>query len=103
MKGFKHRNVGYILKLNDDCYYVGISTKGLSRIKAHFDGKGSAWTKLHSPTNLIKFEHMSPDKFKNWEKQTTLDMMRAHGWRCVRGYCWTARNLRKPPYGIPWN
>lgn len=44
----------YILALENNCFYVGRSTNVKQRIKDHFSGKGSAWTKLHKPIGVVK-------------------------------------------------
>ena len=44
----------YVLKLEQDKYYVGWSGRDdLSRIEEHFAGKGSSWTKRYKPVRLI--------------------------------------------------
>ena len=44
----KNKNIKkvYVLKLEDDRYYVGESISPDTRIQNHFKGKGSAWTRL---------------------------------------------------------
>lgn len=44
----------YILALKDSCFYVGRSMNASQRIKKHFAGMGSAWTKLHKPIGVLK-------------------------------------------------
>ena len=39
----------YVLKLKDDCWYVGISKDPINRIGQHQGGTGSAWCKKHKP------------------------------------------------------
>jgi predicted GIY-YIG superfamily endonuclease len=42
----------YILKLRGGNYYVGKSADPEQRIQQHFDGIGSAWTKLNKPLKV---------------------------------------------------
>ncbi len=54
MKGYM-----YILRCNDDTYYVG-STKYLEeRVKQHQSCQGSIYTQLRLPVELIYFEEYS--------------------------------------------
>ena len=39
----------YVLKLEDECWYVGISKDPVYRISQHCGGTGSAWCKKHKP------------------------------------------------------
>ena len=39
----------YTLKLANDKYYVGKSRNIVARMKRHFSGNGSEWTKKHKP------------------------------------------------------
>ncbi len=44
----------YILKLENDKYYVGKTTDDKKRIQTHFYSYGSQWTKLHKPISVAK-------------------------------------------------
>ena len=48
----------YILELENNKYYIGKSKKENvdNRIKQHFDGRGSEWTKIHKPIKSTKVE-----------------------------------------------
>lgn len=39
----------YILKLEQNKYYIGRSDKPKERIQSHIDGEGSEWTKTYKP------------------------------------------------------
>ena len=89
------RGVGiflYVLKLEDSKLYVGQSIDPEKRIKAHFKGKGSAWTKLHPPVEIVK---QWESKFTDWkeaemeENRITLTLMQKFGWQNVRGGFWS--------------
>ncbi|WP_398498826.1 GIY-YIG nuclease family protein [Variovorax sp.] len=83
----------YVLELEHGCYYVGQSIDPEKRIKAHFDGEGSAWTRAHRP---VAVQSRRPAQSRNWkdaeeiENQLTLMMMRTHGWQRVRGGYWAS-------------
>ncbi|WP_422460946.1 hypothetical protein [Endozoicomonas sp. ALB115] len=85
----------YILKLEGGRYYVGQcgSNRVEPAIKSHFNGKGSPWTQKNKPVGVV--DRFFGDKEKL--KQTTLEYMRKFGWENVRGYAWTAWNLKYPP------
>jgi predicted GIY-YIG superfamily endonuclease len=44
----------YVLKLEDDCMYVGITLNFNQRLAQHFSGQGSKWTKLHKPVSVLE-------------------------------------------------
>src|SRR4029077_15764978 len=72
----------YILSLKDKCWYVGYTSNFTQRMKAHFDGKGSKWTKLHAP---IAVEARYDDVIEEAEDMYTKKYMRKYGIPFVRG------------------
>jgi len=51
----------YILKLENDKWYIGKSDNPQQRYLCHLNGAGSAWTSRHKPIELFKvFENLSP-------------------------------------------
>lgn len=88
---------GYILQLDNGKYYVGTCNDIKHRIKKHIHGQGSAWTKKHKYKSTCLEVDIDDDCALEWEKQTTLQMMRYFGWENVRGYAWTSCNLTHPP------
>jgi predicted GIY-YIG superfamily endonuclease len=70
----------YILELKDDKYYVGLTSDMSHRYKSHCRGRGSSWTKEHSPIKIISIEE--GDKYL--ERKITLEMMKKYGWENVR-------------------
>jgi predicted GIY-YIG superfamily endonuclease len=44
----------YALKLAGGKYYIGKSDNIEQRIKSHFSGAGSAWTREHAPVKVIE-------------------------------------------------
>lgn len=51
----------YVLKLENDCYYVGISSCIRNRIKQHFYGHGSRWTQINKPISIENIYNSSQD------------------------------------------
>jgi predicted GIY-YIG superfamily endonuclease len=76
----------YVLKLEDDKYYVGKTTNLVKRIKEHASGDGSEWTWTYRPVKVL--EHR-PVKDAYDETNTTKDLMKKYGVENVRGgaYC----------------
>ena len=44
----------YILKLEQDKYYIGKTTDPERRLGEHLSGAGAAWTKLYKPIERIE-------------------------------------------------
>ena len=83
----------YVLELENNKFYVGLSENVNNRLANHFNGGASVWTKLHKPIKLV--ECVIGDSLL--EKSKTLEYMSKFGWQNVRGYCWSMTNLQKPP------
>lgn len=76
----------YVLALEHGKYYVGSTNNPEYRIKQHFDGYGSEWTKIHHPRKVLKrLDNLD----KSDEEKITLDFMIQYGIENVRGgsYC----------------
>lgn len=75
----------YVLALENDKYYVGISDVHQSRIMSHFTNNGSAWTRKYRPEGVIKV--IKGDVFD--EDKVTKQFMHQYGVDNVRGgsYC----------------
>lgn len=72
----------YILALEHNKYYVGRTIDVEQRWQQHAQGKGSAWTRLHSPLRIERvIESDSPFD----EDRFTKEYMAAHGVDAVRG------------------
>ena len=72
----------YVLELEHGKYYVG-KTKNLdSRIRQHFNGNGSWWTKYNKPIKVIK-TYTNTEKFD--EEKITYQYMDLYGIDNVRG------------------
>ena len=70
-----HNGHVYILKLSEDKYYVGWSSRIGIRIEQHFRNKGSPWTKKYKPLELIYIKKGN----KNWEREMIKEMSRKYG------------------------
>jgi hypothetical protein len=89
------RCCGYILQLEDDCYYVGITLNLNTRLSQHFDQIGGAnWTSMHKPIRLL---HVEYDVDTDWENMTTLTLMSVHGIDKVRGGAWCKEHVYRNP------
>jgi hypothetical protein len=64
-----------------------------SRHPKQNNGKGCEWTRLHKPIKiLIYIKTLNIDH----QKELTLETMRKYGRENVRGYLWTAIEIKKP-------
>lgn len=78
----------YVLKLEHNCFYIGMTLrKNINkRFQEHFEGKGSEWTKLHKPLEILEIYYHSDE----WdENKITKKYMDLYGIDKVRGgsYC----------------
>lgn len=76
----------YVLKLQNNKYYVGTTSNLDKRVSDHFNGKGSEFTKKYSPISLVDSVE-NPDEFV--ENDFTKKYMKKYGIDNVRGgsYC----------------
>lgn len=74
----------YALECEDDNFYVGYTLYPKTRLKEHFDGGGSKWTKQYAPKNILNFI----DGDIVVEDLVTLIYMRDFGIDNVRGGHW---------------
>ena len=72
----------YVLKLEDNKYYVGKTTNPAFRIENHFSKNGSAWTRKYKP---LKIEALIPDCDDYDEDKYTIKYMAKYGVDNVRG------------------
>ena len=85
----------YVLRLKDDCYYVGKSACLFRRLNQHFQGEGAAWTKVHPPVTVMQV--FRSERAVRDERATTLHLMSVHGWEHVRGGPWTCVKMQRAP------
>lgn len=74
-------NLVYILKCEDECFYVGITSNLNLRLAQHFSGNGSQWTKRHKPIEIIKVVVGNLET----ENQIALEYINQYGYDRVRG------------------
>jgi len=76
----------YVLKLENENWYVGITYNLNLRMAQHWSGNGAKWTKLHKPISIEKVIYPASTEIEN---QTTLELMEQYGKEKVRGgnYC----------------
>jgi predicted GIY-YIG superfamily endonuclease len=86
MKSVLVHPIVYVLKLEDDCWYVGITLDLNKRMGQHFMGEGSKWTKLHKPIGVDKIIY--PALVDTLENDTTKEYMEKYGKDKVRGGSW---------------
>lgn len=80
----------YILKLKNDKWYVGITSKTPeARFREHQLGiRGAYWTKAHKPIEIEKFEDLgivSKEHAETYENKITRQLMKEKGLNNVRG------------------
>ena len=76
----------YVLQLENDNYYVGITNNLSDRLKQHFNNSGSKWTQLHKPLSVV---YLRSNVSSAMENQVTSEYKRKFGTAHVRGglYC----------------
>ena len=72
----------YIIKLQQNKWYIGKTTNPNYRLEEHFDGDGSVWTTKYPP---IQLEGLIPDCDDFDEDKYTLKYMSKYGIANVRG------------------
>ena len=75
----------YILKLENDKYYVGITDDLSRRLNQHFGNRGFNWTKLHKPLSMVHLRSSVPLKMEN---DVSTEYKTIHGSENVRGGSW---------------
>ena len=66
----------YVLELEDDCVYVGTTADLEERKRAHWNGTGSNWTKLHKPLRVL---YTLEAKSLSSEQETLYEEIRKRG------------------------
>lgn len=89
----------YVLKLEDDCWYIGMSRNVDRRYKAHLKGK-TLWTGLHKPIEIHEVRETgvsSDSEAGQMEDQLTIEYARQYGTDKVRGGGYCQRKPKWPP------
>ena len=75
----------YLLKLDQNKYYVGITPDFTKRFEKHKNGEGSYWTKKYKVIEILSFKNV-PEKYASSEETIlTCEMMLIHGINNIRG------------------
>lgn len=77
----------YVLELEDDCFYVGITFNLNLRIAQHLSGTGAGWTKMHRPVKIVEVFHDGCTR--QMEDEITKRYVDIYGAENVRGGSWT--------------
>jgi predicted GIY-YIG superfamily endonuclease len=83
----------YVLRLLAGKFYVGVSKNPTQRIKQHFAGKGSGWTRTHSPLS-VEAVYNNVDVFE--EDMITKKLMAEKGIENVRGGFYVRNEIPEP-------
>lgn len=89
----------YILKLENNKFYVGQTIDIENRFKCHLKGlQSSEWTRLHKPLEINWFKKTNTFEMKDaivFENMTTLWCMKKYGYKNVRGGDFCTLNLNR--------
>ena len=78
----------YVLKLSDDCWYIGLTRDILRRTDQHFSGEGALFTKAHPPIKVVRKEELPFTKLHDVipiETAVTMEYIKKYGSDKVRG------------------
>lgn len=75
----------YVLILEDECWYVGITFNLNMRLGQHWAGNGAKWTRLHKPISLAEVIYPATREMEN---QVTLRYIELYGKEKVKGGSW---------------
>lgn len=81
----------FVLLLEGDRYFVGYSSNPVARIRRHFAGKGSEWTAMHKPVEVLSVRSLgmiAESEAARFAAKATVSLMRRVGWQHVRGGPW---------------
>ena len=87
-------DVLYVLRLQNEKWYIGRSSNLERRFTQHMDGTGAKWTVLHVPINIHESRPLVSDED---EDLFTLEYMKQYGIYNVRGGSFCAVEFR------PWH
>ena len=84
----------YVLRLEQNKWYVGFSDDVNRRVQKHVRSGGSSWTRLYP---VIEVYSVVPGAGTDYERLVTLSLMKQCGWENVRGAGWCSAYLAYPP------
>ncbi|MCE6984980.1 hypothetical protein EI534_48045, partial [Pseudomonas frederiksbergensis] len=76
----------YVLESANSKFYVGQAVDPDRRIRKHFNGTGSQWTRLHPPMKILSCESLGVVDYRSAEhaeNDLVLSLMRTHGFKNV--------------------
>jgi len=85
----------YILLLENNKYYIGITLNLNQRLAQHFTGEGSQFTKKYKPLEVHKIIYNN-DINESYENKITLEYMHKYGYENCRGGSWCSLKINKP-------
>ena len=80
----------YVLKLENDKYYVGKASDPHARYEKHLNGKGARWTRRYPPLEMIGV-YETTNMFD--EDKTTKEYMSRYGIDNVRGGSYVKKKI----------
>ena len=81
----------FVLKLNNDKWYVGETSNLSQTLEKIQKGDGPFWTQRNRFVAVEKIYEIGD------LKSITLDYMKKYGWQNVRGYAWEQWSMKEPP------
>ena len=87
----------YILKLQNDKYYIGKTNNPNVRLESHYNMNGSEWTKKYKPIKVLK---VIPNCDDYDEDKYTIQYMDKYGTNNVRGGSFVTIKLSTPELNI---
>lgn len=81
----------YALRLQNDCWYIGMTFNVEKRFKKHANGKGANWTKLYQPIEIAEQRTTNvyiQETAAALEDAMTLEYAKKYGFDKVRGGSW---------------
>lgn len=79
----------YVMELEGGNFYIGQTVEHIAkRVRKHFMGKGSAWTKAHAPKSVKKVINiglLTYTEAEQIENEYVIQYMKKYGWEKVRG------------------
>lgn len=84
----------YVLRLKNDCWYIGYSKNVAKRFLKHMNGKGALWTLANQPIEIFEIRETGltlDSEAAKLEDMLTIEYARMYGTENVRGggYCQT--------------
>lgn len=93
----------YVLKLADDCWYVGLTRNLPRRFEQHKSGKGARLTKAHQPIKMVRKEQLPFTKLNDVipiETAVTMEYIKKYGSEKVRGGEYVYYDNRNLPHNV---